>query len=122
MVDDTGTHGEKAVQIHDWAEVVVIGAGRGGRATAVAAVRRGRRLVAMERGENPGRHATCFERGRFGFGPSLHALEDLASGVGIDGPHRELVISDRVLAERPDPLHLARFPDGDIAAVVDRFP
>ncbi len=105
----------------DRADVVVIGAGLGGLAAAVAAAGRGRHVVVLEQGENPGGYATCFQRGPYRFDASLHALNGLAPGGGLDGLYRQLGISERLHLDRLDPLYLVRFPGTDIVAHADRF-
>lgn len=105
----------------DRADVVVIGAGLGGLAAAVAVAGQGRHVVVLEQGENPGGYAAAFQRGPYRFDASLHALNGLAPGGGMDGAYRELGISERLYMERLDPLYMARFPGMDIIAHADRF-
>lgn len=102
-------------------DAVVIGAGLGGLAAAVALAGRGRHVVVLEQGENPGGYATCFQRGPFRFDASLHALNGLAPGGGVDGLYRQLGIRERLHLERLDPLYLARFPGMDVVAHADRY-
>lgn len=105
----------------DHVDVVVIGAGLGGLAAAVAAAGRGRHVVVLEQGENSGGYATGFQRGPYRFDASLHALNGLAPGGGHDRLYRELGITERLHLERLDPLYLARFPSMEIVAHADRF-
>lgn len=61
-------------------DVIVIGAGNGGLATAVTVARLGLRPLVIERNNVPGGCATSIRRGRFEFEPSLHEL----ANVGTD--------------------------------------
>lgn len=103
------------------ADVVVVGAGLGGLAAAVAAARQGRRVIVLEQSDGAGGYATCFQRGPYRFDASLHALNGLAPGGGMDRFYRELGIADDVRLHRLDPLYLARYPDIDVVAPADRF-
>lgn len=103
------------------ADVVVVGAGLGGLAAAVAAAGQGRQVVVLEQGDNPGGYATCFQRGPYRFDASLHALNGLAPGGGVDGLYHDLGIWSRLTLQRLDPLYMARFPDRDVLAPADRF-
>lgn len=61
-------------------DVIIIGAGNGGLATAVTVARLGLRPLVIERNSVPGGCATSIRRGRFEFEPSLHEL----ANVGTD--------------------------------------
>lgn len=54
--------------------VVVIGAGNGGMAAAVALAQNGLKPLVLERHRMPGGCATSFVRGRFEFDASIHCL------------------------------------------------
>lgn len=101
------------------ADVVVIGAGLGGLATAVTVAGAGRRALVLEQHTLPGGYATSFQRGPYRFDASLHALNGLTPGSGLEAMYRELGILDRVRLQRLDPLYLARFPDRDVVAHAD---
>lgn len=105
----------------DRADVVVIGAGLGGLAAAVQVAGRGRRVIVLEQGSSPGGYATSFQRGPYRFDTSLHALNGLAPGGGVDNSFGYLGIADRMHMVRLDPLYLARFPGVEIRAHADRF-
>ncbi len=102
-------------------DVVVIGAGLGGLASAVASARAGRRVLLLERRSGPGGYAQSFQRGPYRFDASLHALNGLAPGGGFDEMYRHLGIWDRVRLRRLDPMYAVRFPDRDIVAHADIF-
>lgn len=103
------------------ADVVVIGAGLGGLAAAVALARTGRRVVVLEQHTLPGGYAQGFQRGPFRFDVSLHALDALAPGGGGDATLRELGIWDLLDLQRLDPLYVARFPEHEIVASADPY-
>jgi phytoene dehydrogenase-like protein len=103
------------------ADLVVIGAGLGGLAAAVTAAGLGRSVLVLEQQTLPGGYATCFQRGPYRFDASLHALNGLAPGGGVDDVYRELGIWDRVRLHRLDPLYLIRLPDRDVVAHADPF-
>ena len=60
-------------------DVIVIGAGNGGLATAVTVARLGLRTLVIERNNVPGGCATSIRRGRFEFEPSLHELANVGT-------------------------------------------
>lgn len=105
----------------DRADVVVIGAGLGGLAAGATAAGQGRRVLVLEHHTLPGGYAQCFQRGPYRFDASLHALNGLAPGGGIDTVYRELGIWDRLQLRRLDPLYLARFPDRDVVVHADPY-
>ncbi len=53
---------------------VVVGAGLGGLAAAVALAGRGHRVTLLERGARPGGYAVAFRKGGFSFDPALHVV------------------------------------------------
>lgn len=57
-------------------DCIVIGAGNGGLVAALDLVKRGRKVLVLEKNKKPGGVATSFVRGRFEFEASLHALCD----------------------------------------------
>jgi phytoene dehydrogenase-like protein len=105
----------------DRVDVVVIGAGLGGLAAGVTAAGQGRHVVVLEQHNLPGGYAQCFQRGPYRFDASLHALNGLAPGGGMDAVYRDLGIWDRLRLRRLDPLYLARFPDRDVVVHADPF-
>jgi len=107
--------------VDEQSDVLVIGAGLGGLAAGVAAAGRGRRVRVLESGGSPGGYAQCFYRGPYRFETSLHALNGLAPGGGMDTIYRELGIWDRVRLQRLDPLYVARFPDQEVVAHADVY-
>ena len=55
-------------------DVIVIGAGNAGLTSALELVKSGKKVLVLEKGNNPGGFATSFIRGRFEFDVSLHSL------------------------------------------------
>lgn len=102
-------------------DLVVVGAGLGGLAAAVTAAGWGKRVVVLEQGDKPGGYATGFRRDPYRFDASLHALDGLAPGGGVDIIYHDLGILDRLRLTRLDPLYLARYPGMQVTAHADRF-
>jgi phytoene dehydrogenase-like protein len=102
-------------------DAVVIGAGLGGLAAAVTLAGHGRKVVVLEQHTVPGGYAQCFQRGPYRFDVSLHALNGLAPGGGVDHLYRDLGIWDRLRLHRLDPLYQLRLPDGQVTAHADRY-
>lgn len=116
-------------------DVVVIGAGLGGLASAAFLAKEGKRVLLLERHYVPGGYATSFLRGRFEFEISLHEL----SGLGDEknpGPlwrmFKELGVTEKVeFLPIPD-FYRCVLPDVDIvlpkgreeyeAVLCERFP
>jgi phytoene dehydrogenase-like protein len=103
-------------------DVIVLGAGLGGLASASILARRGKRVLVLERHSIPGGYATNFTREGFTFDVSLHSFDgvrkgtssfDIVTACGIANriefiPHRKLY---RVLAHDVD----LSVHDGDLA-------
>ncbi|MGP0109752.1 MAG: phytoene desaturase family protein [Acidimicrobiales bacterium] len=88
---------------------------------SVTAAGRGRQVLVLESDGSPGGYAQCFHRYPCRFDCSLHALNGLAPGGGMDAIYRELGIWERVHLRRLDPLYVARFPDHGIVAHPDVY-
>ena len=69
-------------------DVIVIGAGNGGRAAAATCAKEGLSTLLLERHNSPGGSASSFVRGRFEFEPSLHEL------AGVGAPDKSGQIED----------------------------
>ncbi len=102
-------------------DAVVIGAGLGGLAAAVTLAGHGRKVVVLEQHTVPGGYAQCFQRGPYRFDVSLHALDGLAPGGGMDHLYRELDTWDRLRLHRLDPLYQLRLPDRQVTAHADWY-
>jgi prolycopene isomerase len=102
-------------------DAVVIGGGLGGLAAGVMLAGHGRKVVVLEQHTVPGGYAQCFQRGPYRFDVSLHALNGLAPGGGMDHLYRELGIWDRLRLHRLDPLYQLRLPDREVTAHADRY-
>ena len=102
-------------------DAVVIGAGLGGLAAGVTLAGHGRKVVVLEQQTVPGGYAQCFQRGPYRFDISLHALNGLAPGGGMDRLYRELGIWDRLRLNRLDPLYQLRLPGLEVTAHADWY-
>lgn len=60
-------------------DVIVIGAGNGGLASAATLSENGKKVILFERHNIPGGCGTSFRRGRFEFEVALHQLSSLGS-------------------------------------------
>ncbi len=112
--------------------VVVIGAGLGGLAAAAMLTRAGRRVIVVERHEEPGGFAVTFRRAGFHFDASLHHLD----AVGVGQANRPLLdrlgISDSLRLHRDPILRRDCLPGIDLlipqdgatllSMLADRFP
>jgi phytoene desaturase len=102
-------------------DAVVIGAGLGGLAAGVMLAGSGRKVVVLEQHTVPGGYAACFQRGPYRFDVSLHALNGLAPGGGVDHLYQDLGIWDRLRLHRLDPLYRLRLPDREVVAHADWY-
>jgi phytoene dehydrogenase-like protein len=102
-------------------DAVVVGAGLGGLAAGVTLAGSGRKVVVLEQHTVPGGYAQCFQRGPYRFDISLHALDSLAPGGGVDVLYRDLGIWDRLRLHRLDPLYQLRLPDREVIAHADWY-
>jgi prolycopene isomerase len=100
-------------------DALVVGAGVGGLACAVAIARTGRRVEVVEAQPEPGGYATGFERDGYRFDASLHLLDGVEPG-GSNRPvwealglHRHLSTSAPPLLRREIwPEHVIDVPQG----------
>lgn len=60
-------------------DVIVIGAGNGGLVSALSLQQKGKQVLLLEAGNNPGGFASSFIRGRFEFDASLHELYEFGN-------------------------------------------
>jgi phytoene dehydrogenase-like protein len=102
-------------------DAVVIGGGLGGLAAGVTLAGHGLTVVVLEQHTVPGGYAQCFQRGPYRFDVSLHALNGLAPGGGVDHLYRDLGIWDRLRLHRLDPLYQLRLPDLEVTAHADFY-
>jgi len=102
-------------------DALVIGAGLGGLAAGVTLAGHGRKVVILEQHTVPGGYAQCFQRGSYRFDVSLHALNGLAPGGGMDHLYRDLGIWNRLRLHRLDPLYQLRLPDQQVTAHADWY-
>ncbi|MEG1016513.1 MAG: FAD-dependent oxidoreductase, partial [Oscillospiraceae bacterium] len=69
-------------------DVIVIGAGNGGLASAATLAEKGKRVILFEKHNIPGGCGTSFRRGRFEFEVALHQLSSMGTPEK-PGPLRE---------------------------------
>lgn len=72
-------------------DIIVIGAGLGGLASAFELARAGKKVLLLEQHNLPGGYASSFVRGRFEFEPSLHEMPDMRSVKDVTGVVRYLL-------------------------------
>ncbi len=102
-------------------DAVVIGGGLGGLAAGVTLAGGAHKVVVLEQHTVPGGYAQCFQRGPYRFDVSLHALNGLAPGGGLDHIYRDLGIWDLLRLHRLDPLYQLRMPGRDVIAHADLY-
>lgn len=96
-------------------DVIVIGAGNGGLASAATLSMEGKKVIVFEKHNIPGGCGTSFRRGRFEFEVALHQLSSMGT-VDKPGPLRELFkeygIEDQIDWIEIDSLFKVNLPGG----------
>ena len=96
-------------------DVIVIGGGNGGLASAATLAEKGKRVILFERHNIPGGCGTSFRRGRFEFEIALHQLSHMGTAEN-PGPLREQFqrygILDEIEWIEIKELFRVNFPDG----------
>lgn len=96
-------------------DVIVIGGGNGGLASAATLAEKGKSVILFEKHNIPGGCGTSFRRGRFEFEVALHQLSHMGT-EGNPGPLRELFkrygILDEINWIQIKELFRVNFPDG----------
>ncbi|MEG1180549.1 MAG: NAD(P)/FAD-dependent oxidoreductase [Oscillospiraceae bacterium] len=96
-------------------DVIVIGAGNGGLASAATLAEKGKRVILFEKHNIPGGCGTSFRRGRFEFEVALHQLSSMGTPEK-PGPLREQFrrygIEDKIDWIEIKELFRVNFPDG----------
>ncbi|MFO8056558.1 MAG: NAD(P)/FAD-dependent oxidoreductase [bacterium] len=95
-------------------DVVVIGAGGGGLASAAALSRNGYDVLLIEQHYKLGGYMTSFERGDYTFEVSLHAMDGLDPGGMTRGTFETVGIMDKVKPIRLDPMYRIVYPEHDL--------
>ena len=98
-------------------DVIVIGAGNGGLASAVTFANEGKKVLILEKHNVPGGYATSFRRGRFEFEASLHELSSYGCVPGAGNIRRifeELGVHEKIEWSRiPDAYRMITLSDPD---------
>lgn len=97
-------------------DVVVIGAGLAGLASASLLAQQGNRVLVLERHSLPGGYATNFDREGFMFDASLHSFNGMCEGTDSYELLKACGVADRVrFLSHP---YLYRYVDGDVDMTV----
>ena len=105
-------------------DVIVIGAGNGGLASAATLSMEGKKVIVFEKHNIPGGCGTSFRRGRFEFEVALHQLSSMGT-IEKPGPLRELFreygIEDKIDWIEIESLFKVNLPNGiGVAIPADR--
>lgn len=100
-------------------DVVVIGAGLGGLATAGLLAREGRRVLVLEQQAKPGGYAQGIRRNGFYFDISLRSMDGVAPGGWAHKPLKMMGVLDRVPFIRLDPYYVVRLAGEEITVPAD---
>jgi prolycopene isomerase len=101
-------------------DAIVIGAGGGGLAAASKLALGGMKVLVMEQHSKVGGYMGDFERDDYTFEISLHAMDGLNPGTGMNVKlFEDLGIMNRVKPIKLDPMYLAKFPDFDVEVPAD---
>ncbi len=95
-------------------DVVVIGAGGGGLASAAVLSQNGYKVLLLEQHYKVGGYMTSFERGDYTFEVSLHAIDGLDPGGMTRGTFEAVGIMDRIKPIRLDPMYRTVYPHHDL--------
>ncbi|MBW1801346.1 MAG: NAD(P)/FAD-dependent oxidoreductase [Deltaproteobacteria bacterium] len=98
-------------------DVVIVGAGMGGLACALALARKGRRVKVLEQHSVPGGYCTAFERKGFVFDAAVHFVMECGEGGALRGLVEELGLGKEIAFSRIDPSIRIFLPDGEDVAL-----
>lgn len=96
-------------------DVIVIGAGNGGLATAATLAEKGKKVVVFEKHNIPGGCGTSFRRGRFEFEVALHQLSSMGTPEkpgALRKQFKRYGIEDKIDWVEIKDLFRVNFPDG----------
>jgi all-trans-retinol 13,14-reductase len=101
-------------------DAIVIGAGGGGLAAASKLALGGMKVLVIEQHSKVGGYMGNFERGDYTFEISLHAMDGLDPGMGMNlKTFEDLGILNKLKPIKLDPMYLAKFPDFDVEVPAD---
>jgi prolycopene isomerase len=101
-------------------DAIVIGAGGGGLAAASKLALGGMKVLVIEQHNKVGGYMGTFERGDYTFEISLHAMDSLDPGIGMNRKTFEaLGILNKVKPVKLDPMYVGKFPDLDVQVPAD---
>ena len=93
-------------------DVVVVGTGLGGLSAAACLARAGKRVLAVERSEEPGGYARPFRRGDYVFDPAIHVTPTGFGGLDFWEVYLTVLgIRDRVELIKAEPFYGMVLPD-----------
>jgi phytoene dehydrogenase-like protein len=91
-------------------DVVVVGGGLGGLSAGAALARIGKKVLVVERQDDPGGFAHAFRRDKYLFDPAIHLTSQGHEGGFLDVYLRVLGVRDEIDLIRLDSLYAADFP------------
>jgi phytoene dehydrogenase-like protein len=100
-------------------DAVVIGAGLSGLSAGASLARAGKKVLVLEHHAIPGGYAHSFQRGKFWFEVSLHAVFGLWPGGDLRKALSELGVYDQLKFDRVDPVYVARYPEHEVIVEAD---
>ena len=101
-------------------DAIVIGAGGGGLAAASKLALGGMSVLVIEQHDKVGGYMGNFERDDYTFEISLHAMDGLNPGTGMNiKTFEDLGILNKVKPIKLDPMYISKFPDFDVVVPAD---
>jgi phytoene dehydrogenase-like protein len=102
------------MKIRDRYDIIVIGSGAGGLASAAILADTGKSVLVIEKESRPGGYLTEFKRGAFTFDVSLHLVNGCGQGKYVSNVLKRCGIMDQIKFIKPKYLYRSVFPDMDI--------
>jgi len=95
-------------------DTIIIGGGLGGLVSACALLKKGQRVILLEKGHMVGGYQVFFKRKSFIFEPSVHITAETGKGSAVTQILSDLGISDEIEFSPLDPVYCLAFPDETI--------